>query len=246
VLPALTWQAYNPVDDPPDRDGVPNTLAGGGPIQLDRVLAGGLPGGFTDKAAFLSYLDKAHLPYDLTSDLALIDGVGPSLAGHSGVVLAGSERWIPASLGSELRSYVENGGRVLSLGIDSLRRTVKIRGTTALDPSAPAGADFLSARPGALVTHNTDLITVIEDGLHIFTGTSGAFQGYRWFEPIRVTPPGRLLSAAGTTTATTPIVGYRLGRGVVVDIGLVGFGSSLAHNVDARELAGRLWTVLRL
>ncbi len=244
VLPALTWQGQNPVDDPP-QDGLPNTLDGGGPIELDRVLADGLPGGFADEAAFLAYLDRAHLPYDLTSDVALIDGTGPSLAGHSGVVLAGTERWIPASLGAQLRSYVRNGGHLLSLGIDSLRRGVTVRGTTAVAPSSPTSADVFGARPGTVVTHNTDLITVIKDGLRIFSGTAGAFQGYRSFEPIQVTAPGRLLSAAGTTNTTPAIVGYQLGRGAVVDIGLVGFGTSLAHNVDARELVSRLWMLLR-
>ncbi len=244
VVPALTWQGRNPVDDPP-QDGLPNTLDAGGPIELNRVLANGLPGGFADEAAFLAYLDRANLPYDLTSDIALIQGTGPTLAGHSGVVLAGTERWIPASLGTDLRSYVEDGGHVLSLGIDSLRRVVRIRGTTAVAPSAPASSDVFGARPGTVVINNTDLITVIEDGLRIFSGTSGAFQGYRSFEPIHVMAPGRLLSAAGTTNSTQAIVGYQLGRGTVVDVGLVGFGSSLAHNLDARELVSRLWTLLR-
>ena len=244
VLPALTWQGQNPVDDPP-QDGLPNTLDTGGPIALDRVLADGLPPGFADEAGFLAYLDKARLPYDLTTDLALIDGTGPKLAGHSGVVLAGSERWIPPSLAAQLRTYVQDGGHLLSLGIDSLRRGVTVRGNMALDPTAPTATDALSGRPGTLVTHNTDLITVIVDQLHIFSGTSGAFQGYSSFEPIQVAPPGKLLSAAGNTNTTPSIVGYQLGHGDVVDIGLVGFGSSLAGNVDARELIQTLWGLLR-
>lgn len=244
VLPALTWQGQNPVDDPPDQDGIPNTLDAGGPIELDRVLANGLPRGFADEAAFLAYLDRVHLGYDLTSDLGLIDGVGPSLAGHAGVVLAGSERWIPASLGSALRSYVEGGGRVLSLGTDALRRRVTIHGTSAVHPIPPASTDVLSARPGALVTGNTGPIVVSEDGLGIFAGTSGALRGYRVFEPIGVVSPARLLSAAGTANSAPAIVGYELGRGAVIDIGVVGFGSSLAHSVDARKLVARVWAVL--
>ena len=52
-------------------------------------------------------------------------------------------------------------------------------------------------------------------------------------------------SEAGATTNAPTIVGYRLGRGTVVDIGLIGFGSSLVHNnVDAQELTNSLWQML--
>jgi len=54
--------------------------------------------GLPDEEAFLAYLNKAHLPYDLTTDLGLIEGDGPQLDGYKGVVFAGSERWVPASL----------------------------------------------------------------------------------------------------------------------------------------------------
>ena len=87
VLPALTWQGQNVADD--NGDGIPDTLDTGGPVSLARPLAAGLPAGFADEAAFLAYLDHAHLPYDLTTDLGLIDGVGPGLFGHAGVVFAG-------------------------------------------------------------------------------------------------------------------------------------------------------------
>jgi FlgD Ig-like domain len=244
VLPALTWQGENPVDDPP-RDGIPNTLAGGGPIQLARPLVGGLPAGFADQAAFLAYLDKAHLSYDLTTDLGLLGGVGPRLAGHAAIVLDGSMRWVPPSLGALLRSYVQNGGHLISIGTDSLLRGVTVTGATAEHPTAPAKADILGAQPGALVTGNRELITQIRDGLRIFSGTSAAFPGYSSFQSIRaIAPPGRILSEAGTANTTPAIVGYRLGNGTVVDIGLVGFGASLATHVDAKELVNRLWRVL--
>lgn len=243
VLPALTWQGQNPVDD--DGDGIPNTLDNGGPIELHRPLANGLPSGFADEAAFLSYLAKGHLRYDLTTDLGLIDGSGPGLSGRTGVVLAGSERWLPGSLGSALRAYVEHGGRVLSLGIDSLRRGVTLAGGEASDPTSARSTDVLGARPGAIVTHNGDLITVLKDDLGIFSGTSGALRGYRAYEPFAsVAPPAQESSEAGTSTGAPSIVGYQLGRGIVVDIGLPGFGSSLARNIDAQELVSRLWTVL--
>jgi hypothetical protein len=244
VLPALSWQGENPVDDPPDYDGIPNTLDAGGPVLLARPLVDGLPGGFADEAAFLASLDRAHLRYDLTTDAALIAGTGPSLAGHTAVVLAGSESWVPASFGSSLRAYVDRGGHVLSLGLGSLLRTVRVTAGRAYSPSEAASTDLLAARPAPLVAHNTELILVIRDGLGVFTGTSGGFGGYSSYEPIRPVPTPA--SEAGVSDSSPSIVGYRLGRGIVVDIGLVGFGSSLASNVDAKELVGRLWRVLGL
>jgi hypothetical protein len=241
VLPALTWQGLNPVDD--DADGVPNTLDDGGPVNLRRPLANGLPAGLSDEAALLAQLNRLHLAYDLTTDLGLIDGTGPGLAPHRGVVLAGPERWLPASLGAALRAYAEGGAHVLSLGIDSLRRGVTVRGAEALHPSAPAAADIFGARPGGVLTNSRDLITVSGDRLGIFSTTSGVFPGYRSYEQFA---PGTqpFASAAGVGGGGAIIAGYRLGHGVVVEIGLVGFGASLARNVDAQELVTRLWHVL--
>jgi hypothetical protein len=244
VLPALSWQGENPVDD--DGDGIPNTLEDGGPILLQRPYAAGLPSGYADEASLLTYLDHQHLPYDLTTDLALIQAVGPKLSQYPSVVLAGSERWIPPSLGSVLRGYVQNGGQVLSLGLDSLLRGVTLHGGTASAPTAPAAADIFGARPGPVTSTGGALITVIRDGLGIFSGTAGVLPGYRSFAPIRsVAPPAEILSAAGTSDTTESIVGFRLGRGFVVEIALPGFGASLARNVDAQELIGQLWARLR-
>ncbi len=41
VLPSLTWQGLDPVDD--DFDGIPNTLSRGLPVRLERPLIDGLP-----------------------------------------------------------------------------------------------------------------------------------------------------------------------------------------------------------
>jgi FlgD Ig-like domain len=240
VLPALTWQGLNPVDD--TGDGLPSTLVAGVPIALARPLADGLPAGFSDQSALLAYLDSAHRPYELTTDLALAEGAGPRLSGHAAVVFAGDERWLPASLAAALRAYVRGGGNVLSLGIDSLRRTVTLSSGDALAPTPPAATDVLGARPGPLVTHNHELLLTISDSLGIFSSTSGAFSGFSSYQPIA--PPGQPLSEAGTSPGSAAIVGYKVGAGTVVEIGLPGFGSGLAHNVDAQELLARAWTVL--
>jgi hypothetical protein len=248
VLPALTWQGENPQDD--DGDGLPDTLDAGDPVQVNRVLGPTPPAGFGDEAALLAYLDQAHLPYDLTTDVALIDGSGPQLTGHSGVVLAGSERWLPNSLATSLRSYVQGGGRVLSLGSDSLRRGVTVQltaqGPRAVNPTAPGAIDALAARPGPVVARGSAEILVIRDNLGIFSTTSGAFPGFGSYESIPSTSPpaGPIASAAGTTDTAPAIVGYRLAHGIVVEVGLPGFGLSLARSVDTQELTRRLWTIL--
>jgi FlgD Ig-like domain len=243
VLPALTWQGLNPVDD--DGDGIPNTLQNGGPVKLARPFPDGLPDGLPDEAALLGYLSKNHLRYDLTTDLALLAGSGPTLSGHAGLVLAGSERWVPASLAASLRAYVQAGGRLLSLGIDSLRRGVTLNGGEALHPRPAVPTDVLGARRGAVLTGNRDLILVQSDGLGLFSGTGGGLNGYSAYEPITaVAAPGKASSSAGTNPSSQSIVGYTLGRGFVVDIGLVGFGRSLERNVGGQELMNRLWSVL--
>lgn len=243
VLPALTWQGQNPVDD--NGDGLPNTLDGGGPVAVRRPLANGLPADFQQEAALVAYLDSAHLHYDLTTDLGLADGAGPALNAHRGVVLAAAERWLPIALSAGLRSYVQGGGHLLSIGVGSMLRGVTLRGSEALDPSAPAATDALGARPGQLVSHNNQLLLVIRDGLGIFSSTSGAFTGFASFQPYgSVAVPGGIVSAAGTSDTSKAIIGYRLGRGTVVDIGLSTFGTSLAHGADPQELIRRLWTVL--
>ena len=241
VLPALTWQGRNPVDD--DGDGLPNTLSGGQPIKLARPLLDGLPAGLGDEAALLAYLDSSHHSYDLTTDLGLIRGIGPRLKGHRMVILAGTEQWLPHSQLSALHSYVAAGGHVLSFGIGSLLREVTVRGGEALDPTPPSPSDPLGAAPHAVVTRNHELIGVLTDGLGIFSTTSGVFNGFSSYQPFGRTRT-QLASEAGVSATAPAIIGYRLRGGTVVDVGLPGFASHLAHDVDAKELVDQVWTVL--
>jgi hypothetical protein len=243
VVPALTWQGANPVDT--DGDGIPDTLETGGAVPLARPLAGGLPADFADITGLLAYLRRERRPFEVTTDVALIQGVGPRLTGHAAVVLAGDERWVPASLAAALKGYANGGGQILSLGIDALRRGVTVRGgATAMDPTEPATSDIFGASPGTPVTNNSQLINETEDGLGIFTGTSGVLPGFASYQPL--TPPSTAvaLSEAGVTSNVPAIVGYRYGKGAVVEIGLVGFGSALATSLDAQDLLGRVLTVM--
>jgi hypothetical protein len=248
VLPALTWQGQNPVDG--DGDGLPDTLGSGDTVGFERPFAQGLPQGFADEAALLTYLDHAHLAYDLTTDIGLIDGVGPGLSGHTGIVLAGSERWLPPSLGAPLRAYARKGLRVLSLGLDSLRRSVAISGSgltgQASSPTEPAVADALGATTGPFVARTPGVILSLTDGAGIFTGTSNAFPDFTAYEPITgtVPPAGKIASAAGPGAGAVAIAGFPYGAGLVVEVGVQHFGSLLGSSVDAQELVRGLWTLL--
>jgi FlgD Ig-like domain len=243
VLPALTWQGRNPVDD--TGDGLPNTLANGGPIDLDRPLVFPPPAGITDEAGLVAYLDASHRAYELTTDLGLISGVGPRLAGHSAVVLAGSERWLPSSEMTALRSYATAGGHVLSLGVDSLRRGVTVAGNRALNPTPPSGVDALGARVGGLASKTAAPVTVSSDGLGLFTGVSAPLAGFRTYQPVlSVAPPGHVESSAAPAGGSPAIVGYGLGGGIVVDLGVPGFGAALSSDAAARELIDQIWTVV--
>jgi hypothetical protein len=248
VLPSLTWEGQIRGDE--DGDGVPDTLEGGIAVGLHRVFANGLPAGLPDEEAFLAYLNKAHLAYDLTTDVGLIEGDGPALDSYKAAVFAGSERWVPTSLVSALQTYVKHGGHVLSIGLDSLRRRVALGHsgaaiTQALNPTAASNPDALGSNLGPIADlHGGSLILTIDDKLGIFTTTSGAFQGFNAYEQI--TPTTKPLSSAGPSTAASlAIAGYKLGSGTVVEVGLVGFGSAIARSVDAQEFLRRLWSVLR-
>ena len=158
VVPAITWLGLDRVDD--DGDGVPNTLANGGPVKWPRVIEGdgGLPAGFeTQTAPLLVFLDRARIRYDLTSDIALARSRDPRATDREGVVLAGPLRWVPRALARRLRRYVEDGGRLASFGTESLRRGVRV-GTNRLTratqptPTDPFGArlePLARPRPGA-------------------------------------------------------------------------------------------------
>ena len=82
VLPALTWQGRNDVDD--YGDGLPDSLARERKARVQRPFAGGrLPIGFkSGEANLLAYLDRNQLRYELTTDLALARAGGAPLEDH--------------------------------------------------------------------------------------------------------------------------------------------------------------------
>jgi hypothetical protein len=242
VLPALTWQGVNPVDD--DHDGIPNTLTAGYPVALARPLVDGLPAGWGDESELLSFLRHHHLSFSVTTDLALATQGATGLSGYRGVILAGNETWIPPSLANALPTYTSAGGHVLSLGIDSLRRGVTLNSTRAYAPTAARSTDVLGARVGTVTPSRGSLVLAGRDTLHIFSGTSGTlrYPTYQAFPGLSA--PLRVASEAGVSPSSPAVIAYRLGRGLVIDVGLPGFGSSLAHNFDGQQLMLSIYRLL--
>ncbi len=242
VLPALRWQGVNPVDD--DHDGIPNTLTAGYPVALARPLVDGLPAGWGDEAELVAFLRHHHLSFSITTDLALAAPGAAVPSGYRGVILAGNETWIPPSLASTLRSYASGGGHILSLGIDSLRRGVTLSSTRAFRPTAPRSTDVLGAHVGTVAPSRGSLILAGQDGLHLFSGTSGTLR-YPTYQPFPgLSAPLKIASEAGISPSLPAVIAYRLGGGLVIDVGLPGFGSSLAHNFDGRQLMLSIYRLL--
>ncbi len=250
VLPAITWLGRDPVDD--DGDGLPNTLDAGDAVRTERIFPGagaaagaGLPAGFADGIApVMAFLDRSHLRYDITTDLALARGQGPGVHGHAGVLLVGDERWLPPALMARLRAFVRGGGRLASLGVDSLRRTVELAGDALVHPSGPAPTDAFGARLYGL-TPAAGPITDYLDRIGLFAGGGGQLTGYTSVETTESVGPGAELVASAVTGDGRPVVAaVRIGRGLEIRTGLPQLGGRLAGDPTTAALMRRIWALL--
>lgn len=247
VLPAILWQGRNPVDD--DGDGRPDVLADGLAVRRERILAGELPDDLVRRVApLLAFLDRSRLRYDLTTDLALAAGAGPPLRGHTGVILAGDERWLPRRELTALRSFVRGGGRLATFGIDALRRQVRVTPRRLLDPTEPARADAFGAVVTQVRARRPQTVTNLVDRIGLFSGDvvggTGEFRGYRRFEQTVRWPGTREVASAVTPDGRKVIAAARLGRGLVLRFGLPELPGRLGEPGNETELVRRTWTLL--
>jgi hypothetical protein len=246
VLPAITWQGRNAIDD--DGDGLPDTLDRGLPVRLNRVYArNGLPVGFgRNEEPLMAYLDSRRHRYDLTTDVALAGRGGADLRRYEGVLIAGDARWLPTGVGRSLRAFAKAGGTVVSLGTDSLKREVRLTPRRRLvDPTPAAPTDLFGARLGATITGNTAAVENILDEIDLFKGGTGSFRGYDAYEPTRdVGPGGKPVAAAVDADGRRVIVAATFGKGLVVRTGLVDFASRLGRDRNADALMESLWLQL--
>jgi hypothetical protein len=248
VLPVMTWQGRNPIDD--DGDGLPNLLDDGVGAKLFRVYGGnGLPEGFADRdAPLLAWLDRNHHRYDITTDVALAQNDGPRLEGHAAVILPSDVRWLPRALQLRLRRYVRRGGRVASFGVDALRREVSISPRARLiDPTPAATTDLFGARLRPLqgLANQTRLVEA-DDKIGLFEGTTGAFGPFaRLQETDLPAPPLSSAIAEAPQTGRPVIAVSRIGKGLVFRFGVPDLPRLLAQrDPQVTALLQRTWTLL--
>jgi N,N-dimethylformamidase beta subunit-like protein/flagellar hook capping protein FlgD len=249
VLPVMTWQGRNLIDD--DGDGLPNVLDRGVGADATRVYAGGgLPSGFASREApLLHWLDENKHRYDVTTDVALAAGVGPSLRGHKGVILPSDVRWLPEDLQQRLRAFVRGGGGLATFGVDSLRRQVTLtRAGQLADPTPPATTDLFGARLGPLhALPRPSRVVEAADTIEFFAGSTGAFGPFAAVQEV-TSLGARPLATAVTEdpqTGRPVIAAERVGHGVVVRYGVPGIGRLLARrDPQVGALMERTWTLL--
>ena len=245
VLPTITWQGLNPVDD--DADGFPDTLEDARSVPLARPFASGrLPAGFgTEIAPLLRFLRASRLPYDLTTDVALAQGSGPKLEGHPGVVFAGSERWFSEPLDARLRAYVEGGGRVASFGTDAFRRTVEVSPTALAAPSPAQETNALGEQTAEASSAAAPLVVNPGDTLGLFARADNFIGLFTRFEQSQQRVSGAaLLASAGRDPEKPAFVAYRLGSGTVVRVGTPEWSRALSSDPEVANVTTSLWSYL--
>ncbi len=244
LAPMLSWVGDAPADQ--TGDGLPSTLSAGYAVPLTRQLAQGLPRSALDDAALLAFLRRSHMTFQLTTDVALAEGVGPSLAGRTGVILPGGGSWLPAALTPILQGFVRHGGRVLSLGTGALLGSAQLSGYPR-DPVAArplsAARDPFGALHGGLLTLGSQQLTVLGDQLSLLR-TVPALTGFDRFQQL--TPPaGSRTSLIGRAGGPAAVAAFSFGKGYVAEIALARFSQSLRSDGAARALLTAVWALLR-
>ena len=235
VLPVITWQGLNRFDD--DLDGFPDDLTDGRRVALNRPYANGrLPlGARTQAAPLLAFLDRARLPYDLTTDVSLSEGRGPALANAPAAVLGGDTRWHPPALARRLRRQVDDGGRVAMFGADSLRRPVALEKDTASDPGGRRPTDPFGERTELSRTGEAPM-RVQRPGLGLFRGTDELLGSFTLFErSVALDPRAKAEATAGPRLRAGP-GGLPPGEGHRGPPGLAGMAGRAARG--ARQPRG--------
>jgi hypothetical protein len=237
VLPVITWEGLNRVDD--DLDGFADTLKTSRVVGLERPFTRGRrpPRLSSETEPLLRFLDRAKLPYDLTTDVSL-----GSLTGVRGVAVAGSSIWLTQTLLDRLRRYIEHGGRLASFGADAFRRSVRLTRGLLRDPTVARRENALGERTTLLRAEPAPL-SVEQDRLGLFESRFvGEFSIFD--RSTGLTRSARLLDAAGRDPGEPAFVAYRLGRGIVLRVGTPQWSGGLAGRSELQQVTRRIWSLL--
>jgi hypothetical protein len=261
VLPAATWFGRDTLDD--DRDGLPNTLENGSSADYPRLLAHGMPDGFTDQVApVLAFLDREGIKYDITTDLTLAASRAGLTGEREGVLLAGPLRWISSEVARRLRRYVTDGGRVASFGADSMRRGVAVARDRLLRPLPPVDSDPFGTtlRPQRSLEDPPPLQPIADDpDTGLLTGVA-QLQGFSALEESEPSENVRVALAAIDRAAlddaeeageelpeSYPALALSsLGEGIAIRVGLPQWGSRLTErSVPVQQLTRNIADILQ-
>ncbi|MDQ8044165.1 MAG: hypothetical protein AAGC46_01330 [Solirubrobacteraceae bacterium] len=245
VIPMGSLIGAEMVDD--NGDGSPDTLGRGVTVQTARVpVEGELPADVSrDIAPLLLALDRKDRRYDLTTDLALARGVGPKLAGHKGVVLAGQATYFDLKAQKQLVQWVRSGGRLWVAEPGSLLRSATYGAAAITSPTQPARLDPFGFELGPL--QSVSSVQVASDNGGLLAGTDGKFEGPLTVEPILRIPTGATRLAEATTPGGGQAVldAVRIERGAVIRSGIAGLGAHSLRDADSREFLRRVWGFLK-
>ena len=259
VVPTMTWTGTEAVDE--EHDGVLNTFATGEPVSWPRVQPAGLPSNLRSFVApMLKFLDHAGVRYDLTSDLDLALSRSPRASDRPGVLLLGPERWIPRSYARRLHDYVADGGRLASIGVDSLRRGISLRANARQTagrmqrPTQPSATDPFGIHYQPLRTTRSPVPLTLIDGdanYALLEGFDGTLSGFSQLEETDPPPNerGKVLAALGVETAPADteavpdqlpapprpaIAATQIGKGTMIRIGLPEWAQKLGDRQVAQ------------
>ena len=160
------------------------------------------------------------------------------------MVFPGSERWLTPGLERELRTYVNDGGRVASFGEDAFRRSVRLGGGSLRDPAAPRARNVFGEGTAPLRAAAAPL-QVADDGLGVFGGDRFIGELTLFERSLGLEPGAKLLTAAGHHAGERDFVGYRLGKGVVIRAGTPQWAGQLAAQPPLADATVRIWKLLR-
>ena len=132
--------------------------------------------------------------------------------------------------------------------MDAFRRRVRVSERLLSGPSRPERTNLFGERTGALVRVSAiDAAPLVrdKDDLKLLEGTDGLIGLFRAFEPSEGLIAGaRLATAAGRDRGKPALVGYRLGEGIVVRVGVPEWAEALDDGEEEALVTRRIFGLI--